>query len=90
MPKTILDKYRRQPPAPRPNYLAEYLRSCRKASKLTSDMIAEHTREYPSTVRRKMVQEPEKWQIGDLKRYCEILGASYPEALRLAGESSGN
>ena len=86
MPKTVFDKYRPQPPVPKPNYLAEYLRSCRKASKLTSDMIAEQTREYPSTVRRKMTQEPEKWQLGDLKRYCEILGASYKEALRLAGE----
>lgn len=79
MPKTIFDKYSK----PAPNYLAEYLRACKKAKHMTSDMIAERTKEHPVTVRVKLNQPADKWTIGDLKQYCGILGADVSEALRL-------
>lgn len=82
MPRTVFDKYAK----PRPNYLAEYLRVCRKAKGLTYEGVGRLTNESLPTVYRKLTQYPEKWKVGDLKLYCSVVGAEYPEALRLCGQ----
>ena len=69
---------------PKRNYLAELLRAYRKERKMTSDQLAKVLGVTPSTVRAQLNKPADKWQIGRLKEYCDVLGIPYDEAVMAA------
>ena len=86
MPRTKLDEKFRTLNVPPPNYLSEMLKRYKKAQKLSDDEIAERTGACRKTVNTRLNQKPEAWNIGELMRYCDILGAPIDEALAMAAK----
>ena len=86
MPRTKLDEKYTKMTVPPPNYLSEMLKRYKKARRLSDDEIAEKTGACRKTVNVKFNQKPEAWNIGELMKYCDILGAPIGEALALAAK----
>lgn len=82
MPRTKLTEKYSKPKVPPPNYLSEMLKRYKKAKRINDAEIAARVKTSRNTVNAYINQPPEKWNIGDLKRYCDVLGAPIDEALK--------
>lgn len=89
MPRTKLgDKYSK-PKVPPPNYLSELLKRHKKAIGVSSEEMARELCVCSKTVNNRLNQKPEEWSVGDIKRYCEILGIPFADAMDAATRSIG-
>jgi len=68
------------------NALAAVLRGYKLASGLTSAEIGEKLGVTPEHARRLIGRTADQWNIGALKRYCDVIGCPYQEALEAAGK----
>lgn len=69
---------------PKINHLAALFFAYRKARGMTSKDIAEQIGCSDSNARVQMNKPGREWQIGQLLRYCDVLGIPYTEALEAA------
>lgn len=65
---------------PKINYLAGLFRDYRKAAGMTSAMIAGEVDCSAENARCQMNKPAEQWNVGQLMRYCDVLGIPYEEA----------
>lgn len=65
---------------PKINYLAGLFRTYRDGRKMTSAMIAEEMDCSAENARCQMNKPAEQWNVGQLMRYCDVLGIPYEEA----------
>lgn len=79
MPKVMWMK-----PPPKVNYLAAVFRTYRKERGMTSEDIGKALGCSPENVRCQLNKPAEKWNIGQLLRYCDVLGIPYDVALHAA------
>ena len=85
MPRTKLgDKYSK-PKIPPPNYLSEMLKRYKKAQKISDDTLAQKLGTSRQTVSTRLNQEPDAWNVGDLRKYCGLLGVPFEDALAAIG-----
>ena len=66
------------------NYLAAILREYKRVSGLTSAQIGEALNVTPEYVRQLLGKPADKWNIGKLKEFCDIIGCPYSEAFEAA------
>jgi len=72
---------------PKPvNHLAGVLRAYKLASGKTSEQIGQELGVTGSHVRQHIGRPADAWNVGDLKRYCDVLGCPYDEALAAAAK----
>lgn len=71
---------------PKVNELAALFAAYRKARHLTSTQIAEKIGCTPQNARVQMNKPGREWNIGQLLRYCDVLGIPYDEALAAAAK----
>lgn len=71
---------------PKVNELAALFRAYRKARNMTSTQIAEEIGTTPGNARTQMNKPGREWNIGQLLRYCDVLGIPYDEALSAAAK----
>ena len=76
-----MPKVRSLKPKPKPNYLAASLREYKRLAGMTSADIAAELGCTPDNVRGQIAKPADRWTIGQLRRYCEILGAPLAEVL---------
>ncbi len=76
----------RSKPKPKVNYLAAVLREYKRAAGLTSEKIADLLNVSPEHVRYMIGKPADKWNIGQLKEYCDVIGCPYAEALEAAAK----
>ena len=69
------------PPKQRILYLAALLSAYKKAGEMTSAQIGAKLGCSPENVRSHLRKPAEKWNVGLLIRYCDILGVPYREAM---------
>lgn len=69
---------------PKVNYLAALFREYRRATGITSADMAEKLGCTPENARCQMNKAPAAWNIGQLIRYCDILGIPYTDAFEAA------
>lgn len=84
MPKVNLLRQKKTKPH---NHLAACLRGYKLSSGLTSQDIADQLCVTADTVRHQIARPADQWRIGDLKRFCDVIGAPYDEALQAAAKS---
>lgn len=73
---------------PKINYLAALLRGYKLTAGLTSEQIGKMLGCTADNVRRQIGKPANQWNIGMLKRYCDVLGVPYEEAMIAAANSS--
>ncbi len=83
MPKTTWIGGKKKP---KYNALAALLRGYKMASGLTSEQIGEALGITADHVRHQIGKPADQWNIGMLKRYCDILGVPYAEAMEAAAK----
>lgn len=71
---------------PEVNELAAVFRAYRTARHMTSTQIAEEIGCTPQNARVQMNKPAKDWNIGQLFRYCDVLGIPYEEALAAAAK----
>ena len=71
---------------PKVNELAALFRAYRTARNMTSTQIAEKIGCTPQNARVQMNKPGREWNIGQLLRYCDVLGIPYDEALQAAAK----
>lgn len=71
---------------PKVNELAALFAAYRKARNMTSTQIAEMIGCTPQNARVQMNKPGREWNIGQLLRYCDVLGIPYEEALAAAAK----
>lgn len=71
---------------PKVNELAALFAAYRKARGMTSTQIAEKIGCTPQNARVQMNKPGREWNIGQLLRYCDVLGIPYEEALSAAAK----
>ena len=71
---------------PKVNELAALFRAYRTARHMTSTQIAEKIGCTPQNARVQMNKPGREWNIGQLLRYCDVLGIPYDEALQAAAK----
>jgi len=69
---------------PRINYMAAMFKAYRNDRGMTSVDVAERVGCTPQNARVQMSKQADKWNIGDLKRYCDALSIPYEVAFREA------
>ena len=72
---------------PKINYLAGLFRTYRKERAMTSAMIADEVDCSEENVRCQMNKPAEQWNVGQLMRYCDVLGIPYEEAFEAVVKS---
>lgn len=84
MPKV---KYLTPAAKPKPyNALAAVLRGYKLASGLTSEQIGKKLGVTPEYVRAQIGKPADRWNIGQLKEYCAVIGCPVSEAMEAAGK----
>lgn len=74
-------------PKPKPfNALAAVLRGYKLASGLTADQIGKRLGVTGDHVKHMIARPADQWNIGALKRFCDVIGCPYQEALEAAGK----
>lgn len=71
-------------PKRRVNYLAAVLREYKRAAGLTSAQIADVLECTPEHVRALLGKPADNWRIGQLKKFCGVIGCPIGEALEAA------
>ncbi len=72
---------------PKPyNALAATLRGYKLASGLTSEQIGKKLGVTAENVRHQIGKPANQWNIGALKKYCDVIGCPYEEALAAAAK----
>lgn len=71
---------------PKVNELAALFRAYRKARNMTSVQIADKIGCTPQNARVQMNKPGKDWNIGQLMRYCDVLGIPYEDALEAAAK----
>ena len=71
---------------PKVNHLAALFRAYRKASGMTSAMIAAKIGCTADNARRNMNKPGKDWTVGQLCQYCDVLGIPYEEAFAAAAK----
>lgn len=71
---------------PKVNYLAAVFHSYRKSTGMTSADIGRVIGCSPENVRKQLTKPADDWNIGHLKKYCDILNIPYSEALEAAAK----
>ena len=66
------------------NYLHELFRAYMKHNGETSTTLSKKLFVAPESVRRRINLPAEKWTIGELKKYCDVMGIPYTEAFNAA------
>lgn len=69
---------------PKANELAALFRAYRKERGMTSEAMAQALGCSPENVRYQMNKPGDQWNIGALKKYCDVLEIPYEEAMRAA------
>ena len=69
---------------PKVNELAALFRAYKKARKISSAEIAYEIGCSPSNVRCQMNKPGTEWNIGQLVKYCDVLGIPYADAFEAA------
>ncbi len=72
---------------PKFNLLAATLREYKRVSGMTSIDMAKKLGCTPENVRAQIAKPADKWRIGDLKRYCAVLGAPVEDVFQAAARS---
>lgn len=72
---------------PKINYLAALFREYRRATGMTSADMAEELDCSEENCRCQMNKPAEKWNVGQLMRYCDVLGIPYADAFDAAVKS---
>lgn len=72
---------------PRVNYLAALLREYKRAAQRTSDDLAKELGCTPENIRGQIRKPAEKWTVGQLMIYCDLLQIPYEEAFSAAIKS---
>lgn len=85
MPKVTWIGTKRRQPKPY-NALAAVLRGYKLASGLTSAEIGDKLGITPEHARRLIGRPADQWNIGALKRFCDVIGCPYEEALSAAAK----
>ena len=73
-------------PKPKVNELSVLFAAYRKARNMTSAQIAEEIGCTAQNARVQMNKPGREWNIGQLLRYCDVLGIPYDEALAAAAK----
>lgn len=68
------------------NELAALFTAYRRARRMNSEQIAREIGCSPSNARYQMNKPGRDWNIGQLLRYCDVLGIPYEEALSAAAK----
>ena len=85
MPRTKLtEKYSRKP-VPPVNALSALLKHHKAYYGITDDDLARELGTSRKTVSTKLNQQPDAWNIGELRRYCDILRCPLQVALSQIG-----
>jgi len=71
---------------PKVNNLAALFRAYRMARHMTSVQVAEKLGCTPQNARVQMNKPGEDWNVGQLLRYCDVLGIPYDEAFAAAAK----
>ncbi|MBQ9662089.1 MAG: helix-turn-helix domain-containing protein [Oscillospiraceae bacterium] len=71
-------------PKPKVNELAALFRAYRKARNMTSDDIGKAVGCTPQNARYQMNKPGTDWNIGQLLKYCDVLGIPYEDAFKAA------
>ena len=71
---------------PEVNHLAAVFRAYRKSSGMSSEKIGEALGVTAENARYQMNKPGRYWNVGQLCRYCDVLGIPYEEAFRAATE----
>ena len=71
-------------PKPKVNYLAALFHAYRLATKMTSADIGKAVGCSPQNARVQMNKPGPEWNIGQLMKYCDVLGIPYEEAFKAA------
>lgn len=66
------------------NHLAELLRAYKQERKITSVVLGKTLGISPEAVRKQLTKPVDRWTIGQIKRYCDILSVPYEEAVLAA------
>lgn len=76
------------PPRVEVNELAALFTAYRRARKMSSADIAREIGCSPSNARCQMNKPGEDWNIGQLVKYCDVLGIPYEQALAAAAKKA--
>lgn len=68
------------------NALAALLRGYKLAAGMSADEIGKRLGVTADNVRHQIGKPADQWNIGQLKRYCDVLGIPYGEALDAAAK----
>ena len=71
---------------PKVNYLAALFRAYRKQTGLTSAQIGEAVGCSPENARFQMNKPGREWNVGQLCKYCDVLGIPYQAAFEAAAK----
>lgn len=85
MPKVTWIGTKRHQPKPY-NALAAVLRGYKLASGLTAEQIGERLGVTGDHVKHQIAKPADRWNIGALKRFCDVIGCPYEEAFAAAAK----